>query len=44
MGNAELPVDLALPEYYIREGLDDSELVTAEEDYVRIATEEDLKK
>ncbi|WDH97756.1 Imm26 family immunity protein [Paenibacillus urinalis] len=44
LGNAELPVDLALPEYYIREGLDDSELVTAEEDYVRIATEEDLKK
>ncbi|MCM3785674.1 immunity 26/phosphotriesterase HocA family protein [Neobacillus mesonae] len=44
LGNAELPVDLSIPKYYIREGLEDFKLVTAEEVYVRVATEEDLKK
>lgn len=35
---------LNIPKYYIRDGLDHFEVVTPNENYVRIATEEDLKK
>ena len=44
IGNADLPTDLNIPKYYIRDGLDDFEVVTASEHFVRIATKEDLNK
>lgn len=44
IGNADLPTDLNVPKYYIRDGLNDFEVVTASEHFVRIATEEDLNK
>ena len=42
LGSAELPANLNMPKYYIRNGLDDFEVVTASEEFVRIATEVDM--